>query len=108
MADVRIDGRKIRDWQTFHDACARAFGFPDVYGRNMNAWIDCLTYVREGDGMSRFELGSTDVLRIEVEGAEAFSKQAPEVFVAFLECTAVVNRRHRESGEIPALHLVLV
>jgi hypothetical protein len=53
-------------------------------------------------------VGTTGSLRIEVEGAEAFSKQAPEAFVAFMECTAVVNRRHRESGEIPALHLVLV
>ena len=57
MPDAMLNGSKITDWKSFHDECAAVFGFPDFYGRNMNAWIDCLTYVREGDGMSRYELG---------------------------------------------------
>ena len=108
MADARLDGAHITDWDTFHDACARALGFPDFYGRNMNAWIDCLTYLRLGDGMSRFALGPDEVLRLEVEDSDAFNRRAPEVFDAFVECTAAVNRRYREVGEPPAVHLVLL
>ncbi len=35
---VRIDTNRIVDWNSFHDVFAEAFGFPDFYGRNMNAW----------------------------------------------------------------------
>lgn len=68
MACARLNGDAIEDWDGFHDQCAAVFGFPDFYGRNMNAWIDCLTYVRNGDGMSRYVLGPEEPLIIEVLG----------------------------------------
>ena len=106
MAQVQLNGAAIRDWNAFHDQSAVVFGFPDFYGRNMDAWIDCLTYVRDGDGMSRFTLGSTEPLIIEVLDTETFNRQAPEILDAFVECTAFVNQRHASAGELPALHLV--
>ena len=42
--NVQIDGSAISDWNSFHDIFAAAFGFPAFYGRNMNAWIDCMTW----------------------------------------------------------------
>jgi hypothetical protein len=78
VAHVRLDGAKMRHWDAFHDECAAAFGFPAFYGRNMNAWIDCLTYVREGDGMSRFELGPDEPLVIEVLGTAEFNRGPPK------------------------------
>jgi RNAse (barnase) inhibitor barstar len=45
MAIVRIDGTKITDWASFHIVCKEAFGFPSFYGENMDAFIDCLTYI---------------------------------------------------------------
>ena len=107
MAQVQLDGRTITGWDAFHDQCTTAFGFPGFYGRNMNAWIDCLTDVRSGDGMSRFELGPEELLIIEVLDAEAFNRQVPEVFDALVECTASVNRRQIEAGERPALYLLV-
>lgn len=98
---MTIDG-----WDAFHDQCAAAFGFPSFYGRNMNAWIDCLTYVREGNGMSRFTLGAEEPLVVEVLATESFKRRVPEVFGALVECAAAVNQRHVAAGEIPALHLV--
>jgi RNAse (barnase) inhibitor barstar len=106
MAEARLDGAAIRDFESFHDQCAAQFGFPSFYGRNMNAWIDCLTYAREGDGMSRFVLGPTEPLLIEVVSTEAFNRQAPEVFDAFVECTGFVNQRSVDAGELPALHVL--
>jgi hypothetical protein len=106
MARAELHGARIIDWPSFHSECATAFGFPDFYGRNMNAWIDCLTYVREGDGMSRYVLGPDEPLVIEVLDSRRFRQQAPDVFDAFVECTAFVNQRHIEVGEKPALHVV--
>ena len=106
MPQVQLHGASIRDWDAFHDQSAAVFGFPTFYGRNMNAWIDCLTYVREGDGMSRFELGPTEALVIEVLDTKAFKGQVPEVFDAFVDCLGVVNQRHVEAGEVPGIHVV--
>jgi hypothetical protein len=106
VAQVQLHGAAVRDWDAFHDQSAAAFGFPAFYGRNMNAWIDCLTYVREGDGMSRFALGPSESLIVELLDSKAFRKQAPEIFDAFVECVAFVNHRHAVAGEIPALHIL--
>ena len=43
--NVQIDASKIRDWDSFHDHFSEALGFPEFYGRNMNAWVDCMTYL---------------------------------------------------------------
>ena len=79
MADVTLGTAEIRNWETFHDICARDFGFPGFYGRNMNAWIDCLTYVREGDGMSRFVLQEDEYLYIHLPDFVTFSQREPVI-----------------------------
>ena len=42
---IPIPVDKIVDWASFHDVFQHILGFPDFYGRNMNAWIDCMTSV---------------------------------------------------------------
>jgi RNAse (barnase) inhibitor barstar len=37
-----IDGSKISDEKSFFDEAARALEFPTYFGRNWNAWSDCL------------------------------------------------------------------
>ncbi len=50
MAVVRLDCDRITDWESFHSLFAEVFGFPDFYGRNMNAWIDCMSYLDDSEG----------------------------------------------------------
>jgi len=107
VAHAHLDGTAIGGWDAFHEQCAAVFGFPAFYGRNMNAWIDCLTYVRDGDGMSRFVLGPEEPLVIELSGAKTLKSQLPEIVDALVECTVAVNARHVEMGEQPALLLLL-
>jgi hypothetical protein len=107
MASVVLETEAIEDFETFHTVCARAFGFPGFYGRNMNAWIDCLSYLLESDGMSSFVLGSDEQLFIVVPDFESFAKRASEVSAAMLECAAFVNRRYVSSGDKPRLVFVL-
>jgi hypothetical protein len=106
-ATVTLDTRTITDWSSFHGECASVFGFPSFYGRNMDAWIDCLTYLPEGDGMSSFVLGADGRLFIEVLFFVDFMKRLPEVCAGLLECTAFVNLRYVEVGDSPRLVLVL-
>lgn len=93
MAETTLDTAKINDWPSFHTESANAFGFPDFYGKNLNTWIDCLTYLSDKDGMSRFVLGASEQLIIQLPHFDTFSKTQPESCRAFSQCVAVVNQR---------------
>jgi hypothetical protein len=67
-------------------------------GMNMDAWIDCLTYLDEGDGMSRFYLAEGETLDIEVSDLEAFNSRLPEIYEALVECSSFVNVRLSKPG----------
>jgi RNAse (barnase) inhibitor barstar len=105
MATVRLETSAIEGWESFHDVCAATFGFPDFYGSNLDAWIDCLTYL--DDGMSRFDLPPGEVLMIEVADFDDFQHRAPELAMALTECTAFVNGRSLRRGEPARLALRL-
>lgn len=107
MPTLFLDGRNIGTWRAFHAECQVQFGFPDFYGRNMDAWIDCLSSLRDADGMSKFVLGPDEILEIEVLYADALQRKAPEILEALQECTDEVNERYAENGEKPALSLLL-
>ncbi|AFD28046.1 barstar family protein [Deinococcus gobiensis] len=107
MAQVTFDTASVRDWQSFHDVSMRTFGFPNFYGRNMNAWIDCLTYLDEGDGMSSFILGPDELLHIHVPDFAIFAARLPDVSSAFLDCVAFANQRYVEREGTSRLSLVL-
>jgi hypothetical protein len=105
MAEATLDTSKIKDWPSFHAQSAEAFGFPDFYGDNLNAWIDCLTYLPEGDGLSRYTLATGERLVINLLHFESFSKSQPEICQALLETVAFVNQRYVSVGDIPRLVL---
>jgi hypothetical protein len=108
MTTVRLDTGSINDWQSFHQVCQRVFGFPAFYGMNLDAWIDCMSYLDEDAGMTRFKLDKGEMLHIEVSGTKSFSRRMPEIFNALVECTAFVNQRYIERGRAPVLSLVFL
>ncbi|HEY4309454.1 MAG TPA: barstar family protein [Pirellulales bacterium] len=109
MAEVLLNASEIVDWDTFHTVCAREFGFPDFYGRNGNAWIDCLSYLGDDDGMCRFTLVPDEVLRITVADSDTLRQRQPEILQALVDWTAFVNYRNAESADPqPRLELVLL
>lgn len=107
MVSVDLDGKKITGREAFHDACQAAFGFPDFYGRNMDAWIDCMSTLREDDGLTKFRLGPDEVLEIRLLHSDTLRRKA-EIFRALTECVSLVNEGYEEAGEKPALSLVLL
>jgi RNAse (barnase) inhibitor barstar len=107
VATVRIDGGAIRDWPSFHRECQIKFGFPDFYGRNMDAWIDCLSTLRDDDGMSAFTLAPDETLQIEIANSSVLQNQATGILDALLDCVDAINERYAENGENPAVELLL-
>ena len=103
---VTLETASIKDWDSFHTESTKAFGFPAFYGRNLNAWIDCLTYLTEGDGMSCFTLGPAEVLSIVLADYERFAATQPAICRALRESVAAVNQRYVAAGDIARLVLV--
>ena len=107
MAVVRLDTTKIADWASFHQVCKEAFGFPDFYGRNMNAWIDCMSSLDE-EGMTKFLLSKDEILQIKISETEDFNSRLPEILKELIECTAFVNQRYIETDEKPKIALIFI
>jgi hypothetical protein len=97
---VSIDCAKIRDWGSFHNEFAAIFGFPEFYGRNMNAWIDCMTSLDQPEnGMTKIHSPQGHVLTMQLENVVPFRKQYPELYSAIIEAAAFVNWRRLDVGE---------
>jgi RNAse (barnase) inhibitor barstar len=106
MTIVKIDTRRIRDWDSFHEVFAETFGFPSFYGRNMDAWIDCLTSLDEpADGMTTAHAPPGGVVALQLEYVKDFARRCPEQYAAVIECSAFVNWRRIEVGNPPVLAL---
>lgn len=102
---VTIPTDEIRDWDSIHSVFEKAMGFPEFYGRNMNAWIDCLTYF--DDQMTRFTVADGNSLTLRIDNAADFQRRCPGQFQALIEDAAFVNFRRMEMGLSPVLALML-
>jgi RNAse (barnase) inhibitor barstar len=107
MATAELNGAAITDFASFHAACKAALGFPDTYGNTMDAWVDCLSYLRDEDGMSKFRLKPNEVLEIVIKDAAAMKAAVPDILEEVSYCVAGINERYDDYGEKPALKLTL-
>lgn len=103
---IRIDADRITNCATFHDVFAEVFGFPSFYGRNMDAWIDCMSYLDDPIAeMSAVNIMPGEVLALLVDNAGPFKARCPEQFASLVECAGFVNWRRVERGYPPLLAL---
>lgn len=106
VASVKIDCARINDWASFHEVFSEALGFPSFYGRNMDAWIDCMSYLDEPDaGMSQLHCAPGTVFTLQLENVGEFRQRCPEQYAALIECAAFVNWRRIEMNEASVLAL---
>ena len=42
---IKLDLETVRSMEEFHDLAVRQFSFPSYYGRNLDAFWDCITDV---------------------------------------------------------------
>ena len=103
---VQMDTSLIKDWESFHDVFSETFGFPPFYGRNMDAWIDCMSSLdNPEDGMSRINVSLGKVVVIQIDGVKDFSARCPDQYLAIIECSAFVNYRRISMNQEPVLAL---
>jgi RNAse (barnase) inhibitor barstar len=103
---VALNCENIHDWASFHEEFARVFGFPDFYGKNMDAWIDCMSSLDAPDeGMSTVHCSPGTVLTVQLENVRRFRERCPEQYNALVECSAFVNWRRIDVGMLAVLAL---
>lgn len=106
MKFVRINCQTIVDWKTFHEVFKDEMGFPDFYGQNMDAWIDCMTSLdKPEDGMTKFHVEKGQTLTLQLDNVDEFIQKCPEQYAAIVECSAFVNWRRIEKGDDSVLTL---
>jgi RNAse (barnase) inhibitor barstar len=108
MTTIKLNGALLTDWEAFHTVSQEAFGFPAFYGRNISAWIDCLSYLRDDDGMSAIRLQADELLTIALSDSEALRQHFPELLEELQFCVEMINERYADYGEKPALQLLLL
>jgi RNAse (barnase) inhibitor barstar len=89
MKSATIDLTTVTGWESFHELFAQSFDFPAYYGRNMDAWIDCMEDLAiEGSG-----------LRLDLKGMKPLKARCPEIYDAINECSAFIRA---DSSSTPA------
>jgi len=104
MAEIKIDTTKITDWNSFHQVFKDALGFPDFYGRNMDAWVDCLSSLGE-EGLCDIKLSGNEMLHLHITNTSDFKRRQPDLLDALIECTAF---RYLETNDLPRIALVFL
>jgi hypothetical protein len=107
MATAELNGAAIVDEASFHAESCRAFGFPGSYRATIDSWVDCLSYLRDEENMTKFRLKPDEVLEIVLLDADKMRAQAPELLEEMTFCIGGINERYEDYGEPPALELVL-
>jgi RNAse (barnase) inhibitor barstar len=103
---VSIDLREVHDWTSFHFTFNQKMGFPDFYGHNMDAWIDCMSSVDAPDEMmSKVHAPKNGILILVLLSVRDFKKRCPEIFDELIDCLAFVNFRRIEVGDAPVLSI---
>ena len=104
MIKIQVSENIFKEDSTFHKIFAEVMGFPDFYGSNWDAWIDCMSYINVPDAqMSKIVVSNEELLEIEIlidDGNEYFKSQT---WGYFNSCVAVVNKRLANSGSMTRL-----
>lgn len=107
MAVAELNGALITDEASFHRQSREAFGFPASYADSIDAWVDCMSYLRDDENMTKFRLEPNEVLEIVITDAASFKAAAPDLLEELAFCVGGINERYEDYGEKPALELVL-
>jgi hypothetical protein len=109
MVRVRLNTPAIVDRQSFHRVFRELMGFPDFYGANMEAWVDCMSDISRPDnpegGMTRIVVAQGESLVIEIPETASFWERVPDIARDLVMCIAFVNQRAQANGDTSTIML---
>src|SRR5579859_5141157 len=103
---IRIDARRLTDAASLHEVLSEAFGFPLSYGKNLDALVDCLSYLDDARaGMSRVHVRPGQVALLALDHANMHDSKQEAQLRALSDAIAFVNWRRLEQHQAPVLAL---
>lgn len=97
---------QVNDLESMHLLLKEKFGFPDFYGKNVNALIDCWTSLRYPEHeMTKVSLSPEEILELKIV---SLPMDSFIVLNHFLIAVQSVNQRYLDRGSKPVLSLILV
>lgn len=106
MTIIRIDARRLTDTAGLHAAMSEAFGFPDFYGKNLDALVDCLTHLDDAKaGMTRVQVFPDEAALLVLDHLDGKNKQQAAQVKVLVDAVAFVNWRRLEKGQRAILAL---
>lgn len=106
-ARIQLGTKNIHDAQSFHEICKTAFGFPEIYGKNFDAMLDCFISALDEERMTNISLSDGRGIEIEILDFKDFAERLPEVCSQFLKLIAEVNLACRKDNRFEQIHLIL-
>lgn len=101
---LSVDFSQVNNLEEMHDALAKVFSFPDFYGKNVHALIDCWSSLRfPEDEMSGITAEKDEVVLLEVKGLSRFDLIMMNHFIISVEN---VNRFSIERMGLPLILLL--
>src|SRR5436190_1216633 len=90
--EIEINFTEIESLEDMHILLKEKFGFPEFYGKNVNALIDCLSSLRyPDDGMTLVNLELNEILYLKIKG---LSNKSDLIINNFLISIESVNERY--------------
>ncbi|NMY99928.1 barstar family protein [Pseudomonas proteolytica] len=85
-AVIELDFSKIKDVEHLYEALAEKIGFPDSYGKNADAVIDCLFGLRyPEEGMTKISLDTTEKIIIQTKNITSAEQKTRETLMFIVE-----------------------
>lgn len=103
--EITLDCSKFSNENIFYDELIPIFGFPDFFGRNINALIDCLSGLRyPEEGMIKVNVTKNGSLLLILKNYSSADDVAQKILMYAVE---FVNFRSRQKHLVPAILLCL-
>jgi len=105
IKELEIDLAGVRESNEMHLLFKTVFGFPEFYGKNIHALIDCLSSLRyPEDNMTKIVLDKDEVLLLKIKN---LSRTAKVVLSDLIVAIENVNYRQIKVGNNPAIYISL-
>ena len=105
MPSITLDFAHLATPLALHAALKQALGFPDFYGANFAALVDCLSGLRfPEEGMCGVTLATEEVLQMHVLNLSSADDEVRDLLLCAVED---VNTREVQRGRLPPIALSL-
>ncbi|UZE23732.1 barstar family protein [Pseudomonas sp. B21-056] len=102
---IELNFSEIKDVEHLYETLAEKFGFPEGYGKNVDAMIDCLFGLRyPKEGMTKISIDLTEAIIIQAKNITSTQQNLRDTLIFIVE---FVNFKCKFKETPPSILLLL-